>query len=261
MLYCRRPAPLATIVVHKPPIQSGHFNPDHIEFLRSLLSYTALGAAHRSFEMNQHVVPSLSSLASAAPHVYLPSAIPRVVPRSSQSSLMQATASTSASSEHSLAMEQGANRRPGPQAWSREQSNSPHFVYSHMRPYRSNDHPDGVIEARPHVKLLLVVAVALLDERNGKVLLAQRPPGKSHAGLWELPGGKVSLHGHALCCSHAPRGLSEARVPISVRPFGTLTHALFLLHSLSGVRRRSRLSSVRPTRSWAWTSTRRASAR
>ena len=27
-------------------------------------------------------------------------------------------------------------------------------------------------------------------ERDGRLLLARRPPGKRHAGLWELPGGK-----------------------------------------------------------------------
>jgi 8-oxo-dGTP diphosphatase len=38
--------------------------------------------------------------------------------------------------------------------------------------------------------LLLVVAVALVD-REGRVLVQQRPPGKPLAGLWEFPGGKV----------------------------------------------------------------------
>jgi 8-oxo-dGTP diphosphatase len=38
--------------------------------------------------------------------------------------------------------------------------------------------------------LLLVAACALVDT-EGRVLLAQRPPGKSLAGLWEFPGGKV----------------------------------------------------------------------
>ncbi len=42
----------------------------------------------------------------------------------------------------------------------------------------------------PAKKLLLVAAVALVDA-DGRVLLAQRPEGKSLAGLWEFPGGKV----------------------------------------------------------------------
>ena len=40
------------------------------------------------------------------------------------------------------------------------------------------------------VKLILVAACALVDA-DGRVLLAQRPQGKSMAGLWEFPGGKV----------------------------------------------------------------------
>ena len=40
------------------------------------------------------------------------------------------------------------------------------------------------------MKTVLVAAVALIDA-DGRVLLAQRPEGKSMAGLWEFPGGKV----------------------------------------------------------------------
>lgn len=40
------------------------------------------------------------------------------------------------------------------------------------------------------MKIVLVSAVALIDV-DGRVLLAQRPAGKSLAGLWEFPGGKV----------------------------------------------------------------------
>jgi 8-oxo-dGTP diphosphatase len=36
----------------------------------------------------------------------------------------------------------------------------------------------------------LVVAVALIDP-DGRVLIAERPPGKAMAGLWEFPGGKI----------------------------------------------------------------------
>jgi 8-oxo-dGTP diphosphatase len=40
------------------------------------------------------------------------------------------------------------------------------------------------------LRLLIVAAVALIDA-DGRVLVAQRPPGKAMAGLWEFPGGKV----------------------------------------------------------------------
>jgi len=40
------------------------------------------------------------------------------------------------------------------------------------------------------VTMVVVSAVALIDV-DGRVLLAQRPPGKPMAGLWEFPGGKV----------------------------------------------------------------------
>jgi 8-oxo-dGTP diphosphatase len=39
-------------------------------------------------------------------------------------------------------------------------------------------------------KLVLVAACALIDT-DGRVLIAERPPGKSMAGLWEFPGGKI----------------------------------------------------------------------
>ena len=39
-------------------------------------------------------------------------------------------------------------------------------------------------------QILLVVACALVDA-DRRVLIAQRPPGKQLAGLWEFPGGKL----------------------------------------------------------------------
>jgi 8-oxo-dGTP diphosphatase len=44
-------------------------------------------------------------------------------------------------------------------------------------------------------KIVLVAACALVDV-DGRILLAQRPEGKSMAGLWEFPGGKVETGEH-----------------------------------------------------------------
>ena len=51
-------------------------------------------------------------------------------------------------------------------------------------PTTAADHP------APGLPAVLVSAVVLVDA-DGRVLLAQRPEGKSMAGLWEFPGGKV----------------------------------------------------------------------
>ncbi|MTI18265.1 8-oxo-dGTP diphosphatase MutT [Rhodobacteraceae bacterium RKSG542] len=40
------------------------------------------------------------------------------------------------------------------------------------------------------MKTVIVAACALIDA-DGRILLAQRPEGKSLAGFWEFPGGKV----------------------------------------------------------------------
>jgi 8-oxo-dGTP diphosphatase len=40
------------------------------------------------------------------------------------------------------------------------------------------------------MRLVSVVAAALVDG-DDRVLVAQRPPGASLAGLWEFPGGKI----------------------------------------------------------------------
>ncbi|MGA1797733.1 (deoxy)nucleoside triphosphate pyrophosphohydrolase [Sphingomonas sp. 4RDLI-65] len=45
----------------------------------------------------------------------------------------------------------------------------------------------------PAPSLLLPVVAAALVDVEGRVLLQQRPEGKSLAGLWEFPGGKVEV--------------------------------------------------------------------
>jgi 8-oxo-dGTP diphosphatase len=51
----------------------------------------------------------------------------------------------------------------------------------------SNERAHGV---RPTIR---VVAAALYDA-DGRVLIAERPPGKHLAGRWEFPGGKIDGH-------------------------------------------------------------------
>ncbi len=57
-------------------------------------------------------------------------------------------------------------------------------VYSH------DGCPPPTVEVGTDKPTVLVAAVALID-LNGRVLIAERPEGKSMAGLWEFPGGKV----------------------------------------------------------------------
>ncbi len=54
----------------------------------------------------------------------------------------------------------------------------------------ADNNPPADNPASTTTKLVLVVAVAFLDS-HGRVLLAERPAGKSMAGLYEFPGGKV----------------------------------------------------------------------
>jgi 8-oxo-dGTP diphosphatase len=51
--------------------------------------------------------------------------------------------------------------------------------------------PDCPGAAAPAGLPLLLVACAILVDADGRVLVADRPPGKDMAGLWEFPGGKV----------------------------------------------------------------------
>ena len=46
---------------------------------------------------------------------------------------------------------------------------------------------------RQGLPTILVSAIALIDA-DGRVLIAKRPEGKSMAGLWEFPGGKVEIN-------------------------------------------------------------------
>lgn len=82
-------------------------------------------------------------------------------------------------------------------------------------------------------RLLLVVAAALID-RQARVLLAQRPAGKSLAGLWEFPGGK--LEGHESPEAALVRELAEelgiTADPNALRPLAFASHAYGDFHLL-----------------------------
>jgi 8-oxo-dGTP diphosphatase len=54
----------------------------------------------------------------------------------------------------------------------------------------SGDHPVWWLADLSHINIILVAACALIDG-DGRVLIAQRPAGRSMAGLWEFPGGKL----------------------------------------------------------------------
>lgn len=42
-----------------------------------------------------------------------------------------------------------------------------------------------------HSKPIILVAACALIDTDNRILIAQRPEGKSMAGMWEFPGGKV----------------------------------------------------------------------
>jgi 8-oxo-dGTP diphosphatase len=71
---------------------------------------------------------------------------------------------------------------------------------------------------------VLVVAAALYD-REGRVLIAERPPGKHMAGRWEFPGGKVD-RGESEAQALARELREELGVEVTAsRPFMRLAHS------------------------------------
>lgn len=56
--------------------------------------------------------------------------------------------------------------------------------------YENDPCPNNNIRLDANLPTILVSAIALIDI-DDRILIAQRPSGKSMAGLWEFPGGKV----------------------------------------------------------------------
>ena len=72
---------------------------------------------------------------------------------------------------------------------------------------------------------MLVAAVALVDP-DGRVLIAQRPAGKSMAGLWEFPGGKVDAGEtpEQRWCASCRRSSASRRRPSCLAPIAFASH-------------------------------------
>ena len=108
---------------------------------------------------------------------------------------------------------------------------------------------------------MLVAAVALVDT-DGRVLLAQRPAGKSMAGLWEFPGGKVGAGetpeaalirelAEALGIDVTASGLAPLTFASHTYPDFHLLMPLYVCRKWSGIptaREGQRLTWVRPAR-------------
>jgi 8-oxo-dGTP diphosphatase len=80
---------------------------------------------------------------------------------------------------------------------------------------------------------LVVVCAALVDDAS-RVLLAQRPPDKSMAGLWEFPGGKINPGEtpEAALARELEEELGIAIAPASFVPLAFASHAYETFHVL-----------------------------
>lgn len=100
--------------------------------------------------------------------------------------------------------------------------------------------PDGVLVVDgdrprpPGSRRVVDVAVGILVDRQGRLLLTTRPPGKAYAGHWEFPGGKIEA-GESVEQALRRELREEIGVTIAAaQPWQTLTvdypHALVRLH-------------------------------
>ena len=89
------------------------------------------------------------------------------------------------------------------------------------------------VSAAQRGKIVIVAAVALIDA-DGRVLLAQRPPGKHLAGLWEFPGGKVHAGEtpEAALIRELQEELGIDTVASCLAPFTFASHAYVDFHLL-----------------------------
>ena len=77
-------------------------------------------------------------------------------------------------------------------------------------------------------KTVVVAACGLIDP-DGRVLIAQRPPGKAMAGLWEFPGGKVEADETPEQALIRKREWSLPRLRVFVREYDQLRERLSMV--------------------------------
>lgn len=75
------------------------------------------------------------------------------------------------------------------------------------------------------MRIVLVVAAALIDEA-GQILVTQRPEGKSLAGLWEFPGGKIEPGEtpEAALCRELDEEIGVTVAPEALEPLTFASH-------------------------------------
>lgn len=86
-------------------------------------------------------------------------------------------------------------------------------------------------------RTLLLVSAAAMVRGDGRLLLARRPEGKSMAGLWEFPGGKIEpgeSPEEALVRELHEELAVTARIP-DLQPFAFASHAYERFHLLMPV--------------------------
>ena len=101
-------------------------------------------------------------------------------------------------------------------------------------------------------KIINVVGAAII--KDGKVLCARRGEGKSLAGYWEFPGGKIELHESARQALHREieeELLCEVEIGSEVctasydYDFGTVVLTTFICHLLNGTPRLTEHQEIR----------------
>jgi len=113
--------------------------------------------------------------------------------------------------------------------------------------------PDALPTDRP---IVLVAAAALIDV-DGRVLICQRPEGKSLAGLWEFPGGKVEKGETPEQCLirelHEELDITVAQACLAPFVFASHTYEKFhLLMPLYLLRRWEGIVTAREHKAMAW---------